>query len=41
LYSINRFERFKKDEEERRRIDEEESKYLASVKEKILGKANQ
>jgi len=35
-----RFERFKKDEEERRRIDEEEAIYQAGVKREIIDKAN-
>jgi hypothetical protein len=35
-----RFERFKKDEEERRRIDLEEAKYKAEERRKILEKAN-
>lgn len=35
-----RFERFKKDEEERRRVDEEEAIYQAQVKREIIEKAN-
>ena len=35
-----RFERFKKDEEERRKIDEEEAAYQANIKKEILDKAN-
>lgn len=36
----SRFERFKKDEEERRRIDEEEALYMAEVKRQVIDKAN-
>ncbi|KAL4500280.1 hypothetical protein ABPG73_011388 [Tetrahymena malaccensis] len=35
-----RFEKFKKDEEERRRVDEEEARYQANVKKEIIEKAN-
>jgi len=35
-----RFERFAKEEAERRKIDIEEAKYQAGVKQEILGKAN-
>ena len=35
-----RFERFEKQEEERRKVDLEEAKYQAAVKQEILGKAN-
>jgi len=35
-----RFERFEKEEEERRKVDIEEAKYQAGVKQEILGKAN-
>jgi len=35
-----RFERFQKEEEERRKIDIEEARYQAAVKQEILGKAN-
>lgn len=35
-----RFERFEKEEEERRKVDIEEAKYQAAVKQDILGKAN-
>jgi len=35
-----RFERFQKEEEERRKIDLEEARYQAAVKQEILGKAN-
>ena len=35
-----RFERFQKEEEERRRIDLEEAQYQAQVKREILSKAN-
>jgi len=35
-----RFENFKKDEEERRRIDLDEAQYQAGVKREILGQAN-
>lgn len=35
-----RFEKFQKEEEERRKIDEEEAKYQAEIKRAILEKAN-